>query len=222
MDTAAGSAGDAAVSLPAEAGSPDIALSPDVEPAAERIEAVLPAYTPVKVMMNQELSTQTHTVGDQFFVTVVEDVVENDTVIVPAGSRGWGEVTFATRKGGFGKPGIVGISLRSLELGDRVVPLDGRYREEGKNKNGAVAATWFAVGVFSGFIQGRAGYIEQGRELRARLGEDITYFIGEDAVLPASAAPITEENAAETAIDPDPTPKSETGEEAEGIVASEL
>jgi hypothetical protein len=67
------------------------------------------------------------------------------------------------------------ISLRYLELNGAKVLLDGRYREEGANKNGATAATWFAVGVFSGFIKGKPGVIPKGRELKARTGEDIAF-----------------------------------------------
>ena len=140
--------------------------------------ATLPAFTPLKLMLNEELSSQQVQVGDPFTVTVLEDVVDNGAIVIPKGSIGHGEVTFASRKGGFGKPGIIGIALRRLELNGRHVELDGRYREEGRNNNGAVAATWFAVGIFSGFIKGRAGYIEKGRELRGRTGEPITYPLG--------------------------------------------
>lgn len=165
----------------------------DRQPATEpATTAELPIFTPVKVMLNQDLSTQTSHVGDKFTVTVLEDVVENATIVIPKGATGEGEVTFVTARGGFGKPGILAISLRELTLGDRTVSLDGRYREEGKSKNGAVAATWFAVGVFSGFIRGRAGCIGRGRELNAKTGEAIDYVIGQDAIL-TEAKPLSDD-----------------------------
>lgn len=164
---------------PAETPVPDSAtlstVAANPAPSDKPATAVLAIYTPLKVMLNEEISSQTAALGDAFTVTVLEDVVENGVVVVPKGSIGHGEVTFVTRKGGFGKPGILSITLRKLELGDRLVDLDGRYREEGKNNNGATAATWFAVGIFAGFIKGRAGYIEKGRELRAKTGEPIVY-----------------------------------------------
>ncbi|WP_144037842.1 hypothetical protein [Sphingopyxis sp. KK2] len=144
----------------------------------------LSAGTPVIVMLNDEISTMSSHVGDRFGVTVLYDVVDYDHVVIPAGTTGYGEVTFSTNKGGFGKPGIVGISLRQLDLGGRPVALDGRYREEGQSKNGATVATWFAVGVFSGFIKGKPGVIPKGRELKARTGEAIAYTI---APLPVAA-----------------------------------
>ena len=184
QDGATGTDGETGEAVTTEAVSQaeDAASPPADPPAAERSEAVLPALTPIKLMLDEEVSTNTHAKGDQFFVTVVEDVVANGTVVIPAGTRGWGEITFAAKKGAFGSPGMVSLSLRSLDLGERIVALDGRYREEGKGNGGAVFASWLAVGVFSGFIKGRSGYIEKGRELKARLGEDLTYVIGEDTV----------------------------------------
>lgn len=171
-----------AVTVEAVPQAEDAVSPPADSPAAVRSEAVLPAFTPIKLMLDEEVSTNTHQKGDQFFVTVVEDVVANDTVVIPAGTRGWGEITFAAKKGAFGSPGMVSLSLRSLDMGERILALDGRYREEGKGNGGAVFASWLAVGVFSGFIKGRSGYIEKGRELKARLGEDLTYVIGENNV----------------------------------------
>jgi hypothetical protein len=150
--------------------------APPQTPAAIRVPlSRLPAGTPVIVMTNEDLSTKVSRVGDRFGVTVLHDVTDGATVVIPKGTIGTGEVTFATNNGGFGKPGILGIALRYLELNGAKVLLDGRYREEGANKNGATAATWFAVGVFSGFIRGKPGVIPRGRELKAHTGEDIAY-----------------------------------------------
>lgn len=150
--------------------SPAEAIAPTL---ADKPTSTLPAGTPVVVMTNEELSTKANKVGDKFRVTVLHDVIDGTAVVIPKGTIGVGEVTFATDNGGFGKPGILSISLRHLELEGAKPLLDGRYREEGRNKNGATAATWFAVGVFSGFIKGKPGVIPKGRELKARTGEDI-------------------------------------------------
>lgn len=156
------------------------AISPPAAPALSPAPtpATLVAGTPVIVMTNEEISTASCGVGGHFGVTVVQDVTGQGGVAIPAGTTGSGEITFCTKKGGFGKPGILGIALRTLDLNGKQVLLDGHYREEGRNNNGATAATWFAVGIFSGFITGRAGVIPKGRELRARTGEDIVFAPG--------------------------------------------
>jgi hypothetical protein len=129
----------------------------------------------VMVVLDDELSTATAHVGDRFHVTVVNDVVEQGVVIIPKGTAGYGEVTFATHKGGFGKQGILGIALRYLELNGQMVMLDGRYREEGRGNDGAAAATMFAVGIFAVVVKGKTAVIPKGRELKAHTGEDIAY-----------------------------------------------
>ena len=140
--------------------------------------STLLAGTPVTVMTNDEISTMSCNVGERFEVTVVRDVVSQGVVVIPAGTIGGGEVTFCTNRGGFGKPGILGIALRDLQLGGKRVALDGRYREEGGNGNAATAVTWFAAGIVSGLIKGKKGVIPKGRELRARTGEDIVFAPG--------------------------------------------
>jgi hypothetical protein len=170
-----------------EVPDPAIAPLPPVAAAAPVAKATLPAGATVMLMTNDELSTKLSHVGDQFGVTVLEDVTDGSTVVIPKGTPGRGEVTFATNNGGFGKPGILGIALRHLDLNGTKVPLDGHYREEGANKNGATVATWFAVGVFSGFIRGKPGVIPRGRELKAHTGEDIAYVRA--TLTQASAAP---------------------------------
>jgi hypothetical protein len=162
------------------------------EPVTETAQVKpLPAGTPVVVSLDTELSTQTSLLGDSFAVTVVHDVLQDGVIVIPKGTRGRGEITFVTKKGAFGKPGIIGIALRDLDLNGRQVLLDGRFREEGGNNNGAAAATMFAVGVFAAVVKGKMAVIPAGRELKARTGEDIS--IVDAPVLAAPAAePATE------------------------------
>lgn len=181
--TAGGTAQPQTASIPPAPAIVAPAPSPESRPAA-----TLASGTPVVVMLDQDLSTMTAMLGDRFPVVVLHDVVDRDTIVIPKGATGYGEVTFTTNKGGFGKPGIIGIALRRLQLGDRKIALSGRYREEGANNNGATAATFFAVGVFAGFINGKPGVIPRGRELKARTGEAIVFTPGRAATLPTPPA----------------------------------
>lgn len=175
--------------------SPAIAQDAPLQPAALPAPAApvtLLAGTPVTVELGIDLSTATNHVGDRFPVTVVDDVVDRGTVVIPGGTSGYGEVTFSTNKGGFGKQGILGISLRFLDLNGRMVALDGRYREEGKGNDGAAAATMFAVGIFAFVVKGKSAAIPKGRRLRARTGEDIAFTIGAATPPAIATAPVTE------------------------------
>ena len=167
----------AAQSAPAPLAEAPAATAP--APATSvQAQATLATGAPVVVTLDQDLTTTKNNVGDIFQVVVAHDVVDGATIVIPQGTIGHGIVTFVTRRGGFGKGGIIGIALRDLELGGTKVALDGHYREEGKSRTGATAATFFAVGIFSGFIKGDESGIPKGRELRARTGQDMAYTPG--------------------------------------------
>lgn len=172
------------------------------------LQTPLPAGTPVIVSLDAELSTQTSQLGDSFSVTVVNDVLHEGIVVIPKGTRGRGEITFLTKKGGFGKPGIIGIALRDMELGGRHVLLDGRFREEGGNNNAATAATMFAVGIVAGLVKGKSSVIPAGRELKGRTGEDIMAAAVPEPALPPDAVP------ADAAVDISNDTRNDTGIDA--------
>lgn len=165
-----------------------------VQPVSAAPEAATPAHSSlaagaiVMVALDDDLTTKTAHVGNRFNVTVTDDVVEQGIVVIPKGTTGFGEVTFVTGKGGFGKQGILGIALRFLDLDGRQVMLDGHYREEGRGNDGAAAATMFAVGIFAIAVQGKGAVIPKGRVLKAHTGEDVTYSMTPPAaIIPASA-----------------------------------
>ncbi len=212
-------AGEAAqpepVSVPAAASADEPAgPAPAQQPATPQSTALalasLPLGTPVFVMLDQDLSTMTAAIGDRFAVIVLHDVIDRDTIVIPQGATGYGEITFTTNKGGFGKPGIIGIALRQLQLGDRQVALSGRYREEGQSKAGATAATYFVVGPFAGFIKGKPGVIPRGRELKARTGEAIAFKPGVSAIAPPFAGPSIPATTDPAPTEPAPTEPAPT------------
>lgn len=172
----------------------------------EPVKAKLLAGSPVIVSLNDDISTTSSNIGDRFTVMVVHDVVQGGTIVIPKGSLGEGVVTFVTKNGAFGKPGILGISLRSLELNGQRILLDGRYREEGGNNNGAAAATMFAVGVAAALVKGKSSFIPKGRELKARTGEDISFAV----VTEPSSGLISQTRAPELPQDSPPQPSEAT------------
>jgi len=155
----------------------------------------LPAGAPVFVTLDKDISSQDSAIGDRFCVTVARDVTLDETVVIPAGARGTGEITFLTRRGSFGKPGIVGIALRTLDVAGQPFALDGRYREEGRNSNGGAAATMFVAGIFAAAVKGSASEIPAGRELKARTGETIAFD-------PAAPPPVPSDPVAEFVAPP--------------------
>jgi len=82
-----------------------------------KASAVLPAGTPLKVMLNVELNTKQNHTGDKFEVTVLEDVTQDGAIVIPKGSIGHGEIIFAADRGGFGNAGRSSSGRGRRDLG---------------------------------------------------------------------------------------------------------
>lgn len=170
---------------------------------------ILPEGTPVTVATETDISSAANHVGDEFKVTVVDDVTASGVVVIPKGTSGYGEVTFLSRDRSFGAAGMLGITLRSLDLNGKSILLDGHYRQEGKGANGAAVATYFAVGVFAGFVKGKNSLIPKGRALKARTGQDIPYST--DAPSALAAPPTASATPAASAVASAPAAGAQPG-----------
>ena len=183
------------VSATAQQGAPveatQIVQSAVVDLASAPTEATLPAGTAVLVTLDKEISSKESKLGDGFAVTVQNDVMQDGVVVIPKGTKGQGELTFVSKKGAFGKSGMIGIALRHLDLNGKQYFLDGRYREEGGHNAGGAATAMFAVGILgAAVVTGKTSIIPQGRELKARTGEDIKFpLISAPVPSPAPAVP---------------------------------
>lgn len=158
--------------------------------ARDQNAPVLPANTEVLLRTNQEITTKGNTwsEGDTFALSVVHDVMLDDYVVIPAGSRATGRITWMTNKGMFGKSGKMDIEIDYVTVGGRRIDLDGTYRQEGEGNTVATVAGVVLVPLTGLFITGRSGRIPQGRELVATTENDIVL-----SVPPKPATVTTEE-----------------------------
>jgi hypothetical protein len=156
--------------------------------------ASLPANTEIMLRMNDELTTKGGKleVGHMFRLSVVDDVRLGDAIVIPRGSPAFGEVTWKTGKGAFGKSGKMEVKMRYIDLNGRRIPLSGEYRQEGEGNTVATVAAVVAVGVFGAFVTGKSAVIPQGRELKAHTIEALP------VVLPAVAPVAVPEQSAVT------------------------
>ncbi|MGL6044790.1 MAG: hypothetical protein ACRC1J_12785, partial [Sandaracinobacteroides sp.] len=142
-------AGPAAASVPSPVAPPaPVAAPAPMAQVAPMVAGVLPANTDVLLRMDSELNSKSAKVGDRFNMSVVNNVLSNGLVVIPAGTRGVGEVTYRTGKGSFGKSGKMEIELKHLELAGQRIPITGKYRQEGEGGTTATVVTAVLVGVF--------------------------------------------------------------------------
>lgn len=180
----------AAETAPGEAPAPIEAVAVQQAPS-DRPVAVLPANTPITLRVNQEITTKgkTWNEGDNFQLTVAQDIFLHGYIVIPKGSRGVGRITFLTSKGAFGKSGKMDLELEYIEVNGRRIDVDGKFRQEGEGNTVATGAAVLAVGLLGGFVTGKSAVIPQGRELTATLQDDLAVTLPKGAIVPQAASP---------------------------------
>jgi hypothetical protein len=140
--------------------------------------------------MNEDLTTKGGRIdeGHMFRLTVSQDVRIGNFIVIPRGTPAFGEVTWLTGKGAFGKSGKMEIDLRYVDLNGRRIPVTGHYRQEGEGNTVGTVVGVIAVGVFAGFITGKSARIPQGRELKAFTSEPVPVLL--PAAAPVAAVPV--------------------------------
>jgi hypothetical protein len=160
--------------------APTLTAQPVGAPVAGN-SITLPANTPVTVRMNEELTTRRNREGDTFYMSVANDVVQDGYVIIPAGSRVVGAITWLTKKGAFGKSGKMDISINSIEVRGTRIPVVGTFRQEGEGNTVATVGAVVLAGVFGAFVTGRSGVIPAGRELEVHTRDALAVALPADA-----------------------------------------
>jgi hypothetical protein len=164
-----------------------------IAPAAADMAAnMLPAATSVLFSMDKALATderdfkkgetkpdknhrRVSNVGDIFTMSVVNDVKLGDTVVIPKGARGTGEITMVSGRGGFGKSGKIEIKLNSVDVGGKSYAMEGTQLQKGKGRGGAAVAGTIIAGVIAGaFIKGDDADIPVNAEFTFRTKEAIS------------------------------------------------
>lgn len=140
----------------------------------------LPALTPLRLRIDGEISSKTHKTGDKIVIVLSEPLRVSDTLAIPAGTRGVGEVIHAAKGGMGGKPGELLLAARSLDLSTdihvqlrsfKVAPVTG------KNQQGVAMGMAIAGGAVGGvasmIITGGSARIPDRSEAFAKTAADV-------------------------------------------------
>jgi len=159
--------------------------------AAVAAQAMLPAGSDVLLRLNSQISSRDQRIGDTFPLTVVSDVAVDGRVVIPAGTRAVGQVTWRTGRGSFGKSGKIELTMRYLDMSGQRIPIAGFFRQEGEGNTGATIGAVIAAGVIGGLIvHGRTARVPEGREFTAQTVDAIPLATpGDAAAIAASYAP---------------------------------
>ena len=181
----------------AQAAAPQAAIQPStsaqaVVPAAPQASILAPATgsvlragTPVALRLEEGLDSNDKHIreGQQFRMTVANDIMLGNAVVIPAGSPGVGEITDLRRKGMWGKSGRIVARVLNVRVGDRLIRLTGSFDDKGVTGTAGVVAAIAFVPIAGFFMTGTSAKIPAGGGVKGFLDEDLA------VVVPQAAAP---------------------------------
>lgn len=135
--------------------------------------AYIPKETVLNVELVNELSSKKAKKGDMVTLRTMENIIINDVIVIPAGATVMGEVTKATRAGGFGRAGKLEIMITETKSVNGVrIPLEFVSSREESHDGGAIAVA-AAVSLVGGiFMKGKNVTYPAGTKFAAKVSTD--------------------------------------------------
>lgn len=138
----------------------------------------LPAGALIEIRIDETINTKTHKTGDWFAISLSQPILLGDTVVIPAGVTGRGQVVHAAKSGWGGKPGELILAARYLEFeGQKIMLRSMKLGGVGDNNETLAFATSVAGGlvamplVFA--LNGKSANIAAGTLANAKLTADL-------------------------------------------------
>lgn len=195
---------------PAPAPAPQPAQpQPQPEPAPSEPEGprtvtrTIPAATTMAVLMNQQLSTESVSVGDAFTASLAEPVVGTDGVtLIPAGATVRGRVTGAQASGQTGETAVLKLAFESVSFDGESYPMSAtivdvpveRVTRDSRTEQAAKIGGGAAIGAVLGQIIGKdTESTVAGAAIGAAAGTAVAMGTADvDAVIPEGARVVIE------------------------------
>lgn len=152
--------------------SPAVAAPADAVSLPGTGATVIPPLTPIEISIDAALGSKISKSGDLFPILLNAPIIVDGKVLVPAGSRGMGEVVHAKKAGGSGAPGELVLAARYLVVGDRQIRLRSlNYEAVGQDKIGLASAVTMGAGPFGLLLKGGEKVVPQGTVAHAKTAE---------------------------------------------------
>ena len=153
---------------------------------------VLRAGTEVPLRMEEGLDSNNKALreGQQFRMSVANDVRLGNAVVIPAGSPATGEITDIRRKGMWGKSGRINARVLSVRVGDRLIRLTGNFDDKGTTGTAGVVGALVVLPIAGFFMTGTSAKIPAGGGVKGFLDEDLQIAVPSAPLPPAVAAQV--------------------------------
>jgi hypothetical protein len=159
-----------------DAGRTEEPAQPAAAPTAIPENAVLlPAFTPVDIVILAPLNSKTSMIGEMFPIMLAAPIVHEGKTLVPAGATGEGEVIHAAKARAAGKAGELILAARYVQVdGQKIMLRSFKYGSNSGKSN--VDEAWVAGAVVAApltlFISGGNVDIPKGSLAQAKTATD--------------------------------------------------
>lgn len=157
-----------------------IAPAPQAVILAPPTGTVLRAGAEVALRLEENLDSNNKALreGHQFRMTVANNVMLGNQVVIPAGSLATGEITDLKRKGMWGKSGRINARVLHARVGERLIRLTGNFDDKGVTGTAGVVGAIVFVPIAGFFVTGTSAKMPAGSGVKAFLDEDLTIASG--------------------------------------------
>lgn len=129
--------------------------------------------TVVKLQLLEKVTSKKNNAGDIVHLEVMDNIIKDGKVLIPAGSQAFGEVTESKKNGMLAKGGKLGLQLKYVIAADEsIVPLRGIKTKKGDNYQAEMIAlsvifdpTWL-------LMKGGQAKLNQGTKIEAFVDKD--------------------------------------------------
>ena len=129
--------------------------------------------TPVRLRLNNSISSATAHVNETVDFEVTEPVINQSYVVIPKGAVALGRVTKVETKRRFGRAGALEISIESVRLsGGQTIPLRATHDKGEGDMSGARVAATIAASPVLVWVKGKDVTFEKGNETTAYVSGD--------------------------------------------------
>lgn len=161
-------------------------LSAQAAPAA----LMLHQGTTVAFKTETVLTSKTAHAGDRFELRSVEDVRIGTQIVIPAGSRGVGEVVTVIKKGAFGKSGKLDTRVLFAVVGDQRISMAGKSHEQGSGGTVGVVAAAVLLWPVMPFVTGKSAVFPAGTLMNGYVENDLPAALAAAAVVAPLVVPV--------------------------------